>query len=152
MVPFPHRYAVTAAGTLNGEVMLTAEGLPALPSASPAEFGGPGDRWSPETLLVGAVADCFILTFRAIARASNLTWTSMACDVEGTLDRVARVTQFTAFRLKARLRVPCGTDTALAGRLLQKAEEACLITNSLKAACHLEADVQTDTHVAAGVV
>jgi peroxiredoxin-like protein len=152
MVPFPHRYAATVTGTLDGDVTLTAEGLPALPSASPAEFGGPGDRWSPETLLVGAVADCFILTFRAIARASNLAWTSMACDAEGTLDRVARVTQFTAFRLKVRLHVPEGTDTALAGRLLQKAEEACLITNSLKASCHLEVDVQTDTHVTAGVV
>ena len=36
-----------------------------------AEFGGPGDLWSPETMLAGAVAGCFILTFRAAARASS---------------------------------------------------------------------------------
>ena len=61
MQEFPHRYSVTAAGAVDGDVELTAERVPGLRSASPAEFGGPGDRWSPETLLVGAVADCFIL-------------------------------------------------------------------------------------------
>src|SRR5688572_13319652 len=103
MQALPHRYRVNGAGRLTGDVELTAERLTALRSASPAEFDGPGDRWSPETLLVGAVADCFILTFRAIAKASRLPWISLDCDVAGTLDRVDRVTQFTHFDLKARL-------------------------------------------------
>src|SRR6185437_15854167 len=59
MQPFPHRYEVSARASAEGDVTLESYQLPALKSASPAEFGGPGDRWSPETLLVGAVADCF---------------------------------------------------------------------------------------------
>ena len=92
MQALPHRYRVKGAGRITGDVELTAERLTVLQSAPPAEFDGPGDRWSPETLLVGAVADCFILTFRAIAAASRLSWTSLDCEVTGTLDRVDRVT------------------------------------------------------------
>jgi peroxiredoxin-like protein len=141
MHEFPHHYTVTGAGPVEGDVELTAAHVPRLHSASPAEFGGPGDRWSPETLLVGAVADCFILTFRAVARASKLSWTSLQCDATGTLDRVDRVTQFTHLHVHAHLTVPAGTDPAHARRALEKAERSCPISNSLKAAVHLEADV-----------
>jgi len=121
---------------------LTADGLPRLQSASPAEFDGPGNRWSPETLLVGAVADCFILTFRAIAKASRVSWISLDCDVTGTLDRVDRVTQFTGFDMRAHLMVPAGEDTDRARQALEKAERNCLISRSLKAAVALDATVE----------
>jgi len=144
MQDFPHRYGVAAAATADGSVILQSEGLPSLPSAAPTQFGGPGDQWSPETLLVAAVADCFILTFRAIARASRLPWTSLDCQVDGTLDRVERVTRFTEFRVRASLRVPAGTNEEQARRILEKAEQGCLITNSLKGTTHLEASVEVD--------
>ena len=104
----PHRYHVKGTGRITGDVELTADRLTMLRSASPAEFDGPGDRWSPETFLVGAVADCFILTFRAVANASTLSWRSLECDVIGTLDRVDRVTLFTHFDMTAHLVVPAG--------------------------------------------
>lgn len=44
MQDFPHRYAVTASGDAGRDVTLEADGLPALSSAAPAEFGEPGDR------------------------------------------------------------------------------------------------------------
>jgi organic hydroperoxide reductase OsmC/OhrA len=141
MEPFPHRYQVKGCGRATGHVELSAEGLTTLRSASPAEFDGPGDQWSPETLLVGAVADCLILTFRAVARAANLSWTSLECDVTGQLDRVDRVTQFTRFDIVAHLVVPPGEDAERARRALEKSERACLISSSLKAAMGLEARV-----------
>lgn len=152
MQELPHAYRVVAAGAVDGDVELTSERLPRLRSASPAEFGGPGDRWSPETLLVGAVADCFILTFRAVARASKLPWTSLRCEVTGTLDRVDRVTQFTRLDIHAHLAVPAGTDADHARRGLDKAERGCLISNSLKAAVHVEAVVQVDASDRMGVL
>ena len=142
MQDLPHHYRVSAAAETSGNVVLSSAGVNDLPSAPPAEFGGPGDQWSPESLLVAAVADCFILSFRAIARASRMEWESLSCEVEGTLDRVERVTQFTGFTLTAKLGIPAGTDESKARRLLEKAEHACLITNSLKADSQLEATVQ----------
>ena len=141
MQDLPHRYEVAAVASAEGNITLESSGLRSITSAAPLEFGGPGDLWSPETLLVAAVADCFILTFRAVARASKLSWVSLECHVDGTLDRVDRVMQFTAFRVRASLRVPSGTSEEQARRTLAKAEQTCLITNSLKCASHLETDV-----------
>jgi organic hydroperoxide reductase OsmC/OhrA len=141
---FPHHYAVAASATTEGDVALGSHQLSPIRSAPPAEFGGPGDLWSPETLLVAAVADCFVLTFRAIAGVSRFPWISLTCDVVGTVDRIDRVTQFTAFEVRARLRVPPGAREDQALRLLAKAEETCLVTNSLTVKPHLEAAVDVE--------
>jgi organic hydroperoxide reductase OsmC/OhrA len=142
MHALPHRYRVRGAGRGTGDIELTADRLTPILSASPAEFDGPGDRWSPETLLVGAVADCFILTFRAIAKASRLSWISLDCAVTGTLERVDRATQFTRFDMTAHLVVPPGVDAEAARHALDKAEKTCLISNSLKASTLLAATVE----------
>jgi peroxiredoxin-like protein len=149
MPPFPPRYRTTASGQEAGVIQLNGPGLPALATAAPAEFDGPGDHWSPETLLIGAVADCLILTFRAIARASQLPWSHLECEVDGTVDRVDRVTRFTELHLRARLRVPAGTNEERALRLLHKAEENCLVTRSMTATAQLEAKVEVETEAGA---
>jgi organic hydroperoxide reductase OsmC/OhrA len=143
MHDLPHHYPVSASATATSNVDVTSPGLDALDTAPPAEFGGPGDRWSPETLLVASVANCFIFTFRAVARGSRLDWTSLRCDVDGVLDRVDRVLQFTEYRIRVRLIVPQGSDEKKAARLLEKAEHGCLITNSLTGECHLDAEVSS---------
>ena len=142
MQDFPHHYVVAAAARSDSNVELSSPGLENLQSAGPAEFGGPGDLWSPETLLVAAVADCFILSFRAIARASKMDWISLSCDVVGDLNRIDKVTQFTGFTLRVVLEVPEGTIEEKAMRLLEKADRSCLLTNSLIADSHLDAEVK----------
>ena len=129
-------------GTTEGAVSVTSRGLTTIMTAPPAEFGGPGDQWSPETLFVGAIADCFILSFRGIARASKLAWDSLECEVEGTLERVDRTTKFTAYTIRASLRLPPETTEDRARRILEKAEKICLITNSLAGETHLEASIE----------
>lgn len=143
MQDFPHHYKIIAAADSEGDVSITGDRLDTILSAPPAEFGGPGDRWSPETLLVAAVADCFVLSFRAIARASKLSWSSLKCEVDGKLDRTEGAMKFTAFTVRATLRVPQETNADRAQRILEKAEESCLITNSLTASTHLEAVVES---------
>ena len=145
MQDLPHQYYVSAHAETAGNIVLKADDLPQLISAPPAEFGGPGDQWSLEHLLVAAVADCFILTFRAIARASKLEWRSLESSAVGVLDRVDRVNRFTSFTVSATLTVAAGTDIDKAQRLLEKSESACLITNSLTAECHLETDIVVES-------
>lgn len=142
MKPYPHRYTVSGEMEGTAAVRLASPGVPDLESAPPAEFDGPGDRWSPETLLVGAVADCFLLTFRAVARASKYEWTRLRVEAEGVLDRAEGVTRFTGIRLQVALDAPAGADPALGERLLAKAEKGCLISNSLRCPVHLEASVR----------
>ena len=96
---------------------------------------------SASLLLCAALADCFVLTFRAIARASKFEWQDLSCRVEGVLERFEGVAQFTGFTTHAVLRVPAGADRARAQALMDKAEKGCLIANSVRGTRHLVAEV-----------
>jgi organic hydroperoxide reductase OsmC/OhrA len=144
MTEYPHFYTASANAAEEGDVRVSSEGLETIATMSPAQFGGPGDRWSPEDLLVAAVADCFVLTFRAVARASKFPWNSISCTATGKLERVDRVTRFTRYDISATLRVPPGTDEHKALRMLERSEHICLITNSMTGEKHLEARVEFD--------
>ena len=144
MQAFPHRYSVTAVAHGQNETTLMSGDLPVIPSAPPAEFDGPGDRWSPETLLVAAIADCYVLTFCAVASFARFPWTALSCHVEGVVDRVDRVTRLAKVDIRAELTVPSGTDVERAEHLMLNAEHACLVTNSLRAIVRLEASIHSE--------
>jgi organic hydroperoxide reductase OsmC/OhrA len=142
MQAYPHIYHASAAGSASGSVTVTSAEVMEIPSAPPPEFDGPGGVWSPETLLVAAIADCFILTFRGVSRAAKFEWESLQARVEGTLERVSGSPQFTRYLTHATLRVKAGTDHAKAKELLERAEKVCLVANSLKGERLLETTVQ----------
>ncbi|HEU5467843.1 MAG TPA: OsmC family protein [Steroidobacteraceae bacterium] len=141
MHPYPHRYRVRIGIAPEGEVSLDSEGLTQIRSLPPPEFGGPGGYWSPETLLLGALGDCMMMTFRAIAKASRFEWSELTADVDGLLEKVDGNGRFTKITVRVRLVVPRGTDAARAERLLHKAEQGCPISNSLSAEKRIEAEI-----------
>jgi len=141
MQDLPHHYVVAASAAGKNNIVVSAEGLPDIESAGPPQFGGPGGVWSPEELLVAAVADCFILSFRAIARTARLEWSTLQCEVDGKLDKIEKFTQFTGFEVRATLTIPDEKDRKKAGVILEKADKYCLVSNSLKAASELTTKV-----------
>ncbi|SHE31328.1 peroxiredoxin, SACOL1771 subfamily [Modicisalibacter ilicicola DSM 19980] len=142
MQEYPHHYRVSASGGREGSVSVSGAELPTLETNPPPEFNGPSGYWSPETLLVAAVADCFILSFRAVARASKLEWKSLSCEVEGILEKEDRITRFTRFILKPSLTLSSDDDRRKAERCLEKAEQNCLITSSLNSEKELVIDIE----------
>jgi organic hydroperoxide reductase OsmC/OhrA len=141
MKPYPHTYSVSACGSTTGTVPVASHGVPTIETAPPPEFDGPGDVWSPETLLAAAVANCFILTFRGVSRAANFDWEQLACHVDGVLERLSSVTQFSKFKTRATLTVKAGADHTKAQELMERAEKVCLVANSLRAERILETQV-----------
>lgn len=141
MHPFPHNYEASATAQAAGLVTTHSPQLPDLSTSAPPEFDGPAGTWSPETLLCASLANCFVLTFRAIARGARFDWLDLQCRVEGTLEREGRNSRFTRFRTFARLTLPSGADAAVANELLEKAEQGCLIANSLVSARVLESEI-----------
>jgi organic hydroperoxide reductase OsmC/OhrA len=137
MVPFPHHYRVHASAAVAGAVRITAAGVPPIETQAPPEFGGPEGFWSPEALLVGAIADCFVLSFRAGARAARLDWDELSVDAEGTLERANGVTRFVRFSVLPRLGLRNSGDIDKAHAALERAHRSCLVTNSLAAPCIL---------------
>jgi peroxiredoxin-like protein len=142
MQSLPHEYSATATSTGESLVSTTIPRQPEIAIAPPEGFGGPGDIHSPEDLQVAAVASCFILSFKAIARASKLDWESLSASTRGVLDMVDRTVQFTRFDTIATLVIPPGTSREKAERLLVKAEQTCFITNSLKGESHLDIRIE----------
>jgi peroxiredoxin-like protein len=140
--PFPHHYEIAAVCQPEGSVAISSPGLPEMASAPPPEFDGPGGQWSPETLLLAAVADCFALTFRAMAKASSLPWSELRASAQGTLDRVDGTMRFVSVSLRAELVIPRGERADRARRLLERAEKGCPISNSLALPVQLDAQIR----------
>lgn len=152
MHPYPHTYIASATGQGRGSVSVGSPKLPGFETAAPPEFDGPGGVWSPETLLCASLADCFILTFRALSRAARFDWSRLECRVEGVLERVGRTSRFTRYTTFAKLAVPAGADTAKAHELLERAEQGCLIANSLNGSRTLATQIEVENPVRTAAV
>jgi peroxiredoxin-like protein len=141
MKPLPHTYTVRISGGPAGHAALSSAGVPDLRTEAPLDFGGPGDAWSPEQMLLGAVEACFLLTFRAIARASGIEFTSIAIEGEGVVDRADGRMRFTEIVLRPRLALPAGLEPGRVRRALERAEHGCLVSASLSVPVRLEPDI-----------
>jgi len=107
--------------------------------ATPPEFpGGVEGIWSPEHLFVSSVSSCFMTTFTAIAEYSKLEYEELTVKASGVMSRVDGKFAMSEIILRPKLIISNETQKDKALRILQKAEEACLITRSIKTKVELE--------------
>src|SRR5262249_49148995 len=95
-----HAYLVRATweGGRRGEV--AAEDIrPPIHFSTPPEFKGDPGYWTPEHLLLAAVASCYVATFYALAE-SKLRFLGLELSVEGALGKKNEKLQFTSIVLK----------------------------------------------------
>ena len=123
---------------------LSALHLPDLEVDAPPEFKGHEGVWTPEHLFVAAVNSCFMTTFLAIAENSKLEFVSFSADAKGKLEKLAgQGFIMTEVVLRPKLLVSHARDLERAGRILEKAEKNCLISNSIKTETRLEPKVDS---------
>src|SRR4026208_1112026 len=121
---------------------LSAPVLPSLKVDAPPEFKGHEGVWTPEHLFVAAVNSCFMTTFLAIAENSKLEFVSFSADAKGTLEKLdGQGFIMTEVVLRPKLLISHARDAERAGRILEKAEKNCLISNSIKTEMKLESEV-----------
>lgn len=102
--------------------------------ATPPNFNKGIDRiWSPEHLYTAAASSCLMTTFLAIAENSKLDFASFEIDAKGMLDKVEGKFLMTEIDLLPRIVIRNENDREKAERILQKSEQACLISNSMTA-------------------
>ena len=123
---------------------LSAPHLPDLEVDAPPEFKGHEGVWTPEHLFVAAVNSCFMTTFLAIAENSKLEFVSFSADAKGKLEKLeGQGFIMTEVVLRPKLLVSHARDVERAGRILEKAEKNCLISNSIKTETRLEPKVDS---------
>ena len=108
------------------------DGLPNIEVASPPQFGGPGGRWTPEHLFVGAATTCWLTTFLAYAEKGE------AIVERGDDGRVS----IPRLVLRPRVTLLREEDREKAEKMIRKAEETCLIARAMRAAVELEPEVR----------
>ncbi|MCE2821145.1 MAG: OsmC family protein [Bacteroidota bacterium] len=131
------------AGLLNNGVTLlnAADVDPGIESATPPEFGGKEGFWSPETLLLGAAAGCFINTFQFFAKRMKFEFDGITCEAEGTVERVEGKSVFTGITVYPTIMI---ADESLRPTILDAVEKAhryCLVSNSLKCPVQIRENV-----------
>jgi peroxiredoxin-like protein len=110
--------------------------------AAPPEFGGLEDRWTPEDLLLCAVASCYTTTLRALADYSKLEYSDLGVEVEGIVKKTDSGYAFTEIVFRPTLTISGEQDQTRALRLLQKAKSACLVSRALSVEQRFEPRVQ----------
>lgn len=141
MTPLPHQYTVELSGGPMGYGSIETDGLPPIRIAPPRQYGGPGDAWTPEHLLLAAVEACFLFTFRAVAKAAHVDFEYLELSSEGTVDRQDGRTKFTSIVLRPRIVITSDVDLERVTQLLQKAERACLVSASLETPVQLKPEI-----------
>ena len=142
----PHTYSIKLDWKNNRNGVLHAEDLnEKLTVATPPPFPkGEAGTWSPEHLFTAAVSSCLMTTFLAIAENSNLEFVAFSCDADGTLDKVEGKFKMSKILVKPVVHITNEKNRDRAMRILQKAEAACLITNSINAEVIMEATIEVD--------
>ena len=116
--------------------------------SAPPEFHGEDGKWNPETLLLGAVASCFVATFHALAEYSSLSFNNLLVVAEGVVKRVEGKLQLTSVRIKPTLEIEDESNREHALTVLEKTKQSCLISRSLSADIVLLPELQVRAAVA----
>jgi peroxiredoxin-like protein len=129
---------------LEGRVGLASapDVLPDIEVATPPQFGGPGGRWTPEHLFVGAATTCWMTTFLAYAERARLEVVAVEAAGEAIVERGedGRVS-IPRLVLRPKVTLRREEDRGPALKWIQKAEETCLIARAMRAVVELEPEV-----------
>jgi organic hydroperoxide reductase OsmC/OhrA len=125
----------------HGTAVLTADGRASIRGGPPPEFGGDPGQWSPEHLFLSSVALCLMTTYQAFTARAGVPVARYESHVEGTLDKTRDGLAFTDIVVRVDLQVD--EDAAeRAGQLLETARKHCIVSNALKPAVRVEAQIR----------
>lgn len=142
-----HTYRAVAWWT-SGRTGLAQSGsaLNALHFTAPLQFGGLEGRWTPEDLLMTALASCFTTTFHTIASYSKFEYTDLEVEAEGTVSKTDSGYVFREIVIRPSLTIPNEEHRGRAIGLLDKAWALCLVSRALATPQKFEIRIEIGKH------
>jgi peroxiredoxin-like protein len=138
-----HTYRVVAWWSSGRTGLAKSDSAPnAIHFTAPPQFGGVYGRWSPEDLLLCAVAGCYTTTFRALAEYSKFEYTDLEVEAQGVVRKAESGYLFDDIVIRPRLTISSEEEQQRASRLLENAKRLCLVSRALTVAQTLEPRVQ----------
>jgi|SRR5271165_3884759 len=145
-----HHYQVTAWWTADCAGLAKSDSAPnAIHFAAPPEFGGLQGRWTPETLLLSAIASCFTTTFQAVAGYAHLEYRDLGVEVDGAVNKLNGGYVFTEISIRPKLTIVGEEEEGRALEILKKAKNLCLVSRALAVPQVFEPSVETSKAVPA---
>lgn len=127
-----HAYRVAAWWTSGRTGLAKSDSAPnAIHFTAPTEFGGLEGRWTPEELLLAAVAGCYTTTLRAIAGAVQFNFTDLQVEASGTVRKSDSGYSFTQIIVRPNLKICSADEREQALELLRRAEKLCLVSRAI---------------------
>ncbi len=135
--------SVTWKEGLRGEIH--AGGKPALEIATPPEFGGPPNIWTPEDLLTSAVASCLLTSTLFYAGKARIEMRSYMSNATGTMEKTSAGLAITKVKVDISIMLVDGQQEAAMHKAVERAKRTCPISNSLKCAVETNVTVSAQT-------
>ena len=127
-----HSYRVSAWWTSGQTGIAKCDSAPnAIHFTAPPQFGGLEGRWTPEDLMLTAIASCYTSTFRVLADYSKLEYADLEVEVAGTVKKIESGYCFSEVVTRPALTIARQKDSEPALRVLQKTQRMCLVSRIL---------------------
>jgi organic hydroperoxide reductase OsmC/OhrA len=142
-----HQHRVVAWWTSGQSGLAKPDSSPnAIHFTAPAQFGGLEGRWTPEDLLITALASCFTTTFHTIAGYSGFEYTDLAVEAIGTVIKTDSGYAFREIVVRPSLTILSEEYRGRAISLLHRAKTLCLVSRALTTAQKFEARIEIAKH------
>ena len=109
-----------------------------------AELGGLQGRWTPEQLLLCALAGCFTTTFNDVARSVKFDYTDLEVEIEGSVRRSRTAgCNFNEILIRPRLTIISEEQRETGLTLLRRTKAICMISRAITVPQTMEPTVET---------
>jgi organic hydroperoxide reductase OsmC/OhrA len=144
-MPAEYTYRVSAWWTSGRTGLAKCESSPnTIHFSEAAELGGLQGRWTPEQLLLCALAGCFTTTFHDAARSAKFDFLDLEVEIEGSVRRSRTAgSSFNEILIRPRLKVHSEDQREAGLQLLRRAKSVCMLSRAISVPQTMEPVVES---------
>ena len=135
------KYDVEVDWTEDKKGEMRCAGKPSVEVATPPEFGGPENIWTPEDLLTGSVATCIMTSTLFFTNRAGIEMHSYKSRAEGVLEKTRTGLAMTAITVEVSVVLKDAAQEDELRKAVDMAEKSCPLSKSLNCPVELKLNV-----------